>query len=127
VIARGAARTLLLAALVTACLAAQDGPIPPGYRDLVESARTSLLDNFEGLVLPSLAVVRIRCFANGGVVILFRQLGGPTPGELAFAMAGQGAVEGAWSGGFGDMDAIDQEVEFNFGLVAEVVCPARAT
>lgn len=120
-------RTLAVAALLQACLGVQDAPIPPGYQNVVESARTSLLGNFEGPVRPSLAVTRIRCFADGGLVILFRQVGGPTPGEPAFAMAGQGAVADAWSGGYGDMDAIDEEIEFNFGGVPDVACPARTT
>ena len=117
---------MLVLPLVCACAQVTDAPIPPGYRDLVESARSSVLGNFEGLVRPSLAVVRIRCFANGGMVILFRQVGGATPGEPAFAMGGgPGAVAGIWSGGYGDLASIEQEIEFNFGSVAEVLCPAR--
>jgi hypothetical protein len=114
-----------LACVLQACADVADAPIPPGYEAVVASARSSVLGNVEGLVRPSLALVRIRCFADGGLVIVFRQVGGPTPGEPAFAMAGSGAIAGFWAGGFGDQDAMDEEIEFNFGHVAEVVCPAR--
>ena len=119
-----------LTVVVAACLPVADAPIPPGYGPLVESARLSVLGNYEGLSRPSLAVTHVRCFANGGVVILFRQVGGPTPGEPAFAMGEQDAVlpeVHAWSGGYGEMRSIDEEIGFNFGNVPEVSCPPRGT
>ena len=64
-------------------------------------------------------------FSPAGIVILFRQVGGPTPGEPAFAMQGPGAVADAWAGGYGDMAAIDDEIEFNFGDVPEIACLPR--
>ena len=119
-----------LTVAVAACWPVADAPIPPGYLPLVESARSSVLSNYEGLIRPSLAVTRITCFANRGVVILFRQVGGPTPGAPAFAMGGQDPVAPeahSWSGGYGDMRSIDEEIEFNFGNIPEVPCPPRAT
>jgi hypothetical protein len=123
------ARVLAVAAALQACLPVADAPVPPGYEALVDSARSNVIGNFEGLFRPSLAVTRIRCFADGGVVIMFRQVGGPTSGEPAFAMGGRQAVAPdayAWSGGYGDMAAINDEIEFNFGGVPEIACPPRA-
>jgi hypothetical protein len=113
---------------VAACLPASDVPIPPGYEAVVESARSSVLSNYEALFRPSLAVTRFRCYANGGVVVLFRQVGGPAPGEPAFAMGGGGGPTpelSSWSGGYGDMDEIEEEIEFSYGDVPEVICPPR--
>ncbi len=121
--------TLLATCLAMTACSGGDAPIPPGYGALVESARSSVLDNHEGLFKPGLAVTRVTCFPDGGVVILFRQIGGPTPGEPAFAMGGvPGPAPDAysWSGGWGDMEEINAEIEFNYGDVREVLCPPRA-
>lgn len=121
---------ILAAVMVAACLPVADVPIPPGYEALVDSARSSVIDNYEGLFRPALAVTRIRCFADGGVVILFRQIGGPTPGEPAFAMGGQVPVAPnafSWSGGYGNTADIEEEIEFNFGDVPQIACPPRAS
>ena len=116
----------VLAAVLLGCAPVIDAQIPPGYQALVESARGNVLGNYEGLFRPGLAMTQIRCFANGGVVVLFRQVGGRTPGEPAFAMQGPGAVADAWAGGYGALAEIDAEIEFNFGHVPEVACPPRA-
>lgn len=112
-----------------ACAPGVDAPLPPGYEALVESARSSVLSNYESLIRPSLAVTSLRCFANGGVIVMFRQLDGPTPGEPAFAMGGGPGPtpdDYSWSGGWGDIDSIDEEIDFNFGAVPETPCLPRA-
>jgi hypothetical protein len=113
---------------LAACLPAADAPIPLGYDAVVESARSSVLGNFEGFVRPALAVTSVRCFANGGVIVMFRQVGGPTPGKPAFAMSGGGGPApdmSSWSGGSGDMEDIQEEIDFNFAGIAEVPCLPR--
>ena len=119
-----------LTTMLLGCLRPVDAPIPPGYDALVESARFSVLAHYDGLVRPALAVTEIRCFADGGVVILFRQVGGPTPGEPAFAMGGQAPVAPepyAWSGGYGSLDEIEAEIAFNHGDDAVIPCPPRVS
>jgi hypothetical protein len=122
--------TLGLTTMLLGCLRPADAPIPPGYEALVESARFGVLAHYEGLVRPALAVTEIRCFADGGVVILFRQVGGPTPGEPAFAMGGQAPVAPepyAWSGGYGRLDEIEAEIAFNHGGDDVIRCPPRVS
>lgn len=116
---------VLIAAITAAgCLPAADAPIPAGYDDLVDSARRSLLSNVEGLIRPSLAFTGIRCFANSGLIVVFRQVGGRSPGEPAFAMGGPDSAgnPGGWSGGFGQ-EGMEEEIEFNYGDVPEIACP----
>ena len=127
-------RPMRTATLLATCLSligcsGGDAPIPPGYEALVESARSSVLGNYEALFKPGLAVTHVTCFVDGGVVILFRQIGGPTPGEPAFAMGGVAGPAPdlfSWSGGWGAMEEINAEIEFNYGDVREVLCPPRA-
>jgi hypothetical protein len=124
-----AACVIGLAVGLVGCTYAPDAGVPPGYEPLVESARASVLDNYEGLVRPHLAVTRVRCFADGGLVILFRQVGGRTPGEPAFAMGGGEQLAPdmyAWSGGYGATADIEEEIAFNYGNVPEVACGLRA-
>ena len=116
-------RWILVAAMalaVGACVPAADAPIPSGYEDLVEGARTSLEQNQEGLIRPPLAFLALRCFANGGHVAVF-QIGGD-PARIAFALQGPSAPVDAWGGGF---DGMEEEVAFNFAGVDEVDCPPR--
>jgi hypothetical protein len=119
-----------LAAGLLGCNYAPDAGVPPGYEALVESARSSVLSNFDGLVRPSLAVTHVRCFANGGHVIMFRQVGGPSHGEPAFAMGGgPGPAPDAfsWSGGYGRLAEIEAEIEFSYGDVPEIACRPRVS
>ncbi len=124
-----AGRVLGLTAGLLGCIATPDAGIPPGYEALVERARASVLDNYEGLLRPTLVVTQVRCFADGGLVIMFRQVGGRSNGEPAFAMGGGEELAPdmyAWSGGYGDMAGIEEEIEFNYGDVREVACAPRA-
>jgi hypothetical protein len=123
---RASAHAVIVALLVAACVPAADAPIPPGYEAQVPSARASLVDNAEGLIAPRLAFVAARCFANGGLVLVFREAGSTDPRDVAFAMQGAGAIADAWSGGFGQ-EGMEEEVAFNFGGIDEVPCPRRAS
>jgi hypothetical protein len=105
---------------IAACLPAADAPVPRGYEDLVNGARTSLRQNQDGLIRPPLAFLELRCFANGGHVVVFQV--GSDPAAIAFALQGPGAPVDGWGGGFGGME---EEVAFNFAGVAEVDCPSR--
>ena len=120
------AQAAIVAALLAACLPAADAPIPPGYEAQVASARASLIDNAEQLVPPRLEFVAARCFANGGLVLVFREAGSTDPGDVAFAMQGAGAVADSCSGGFGQA-GMEEEVAFTFGGIDEVPCPRRAS
>ena len=115
---------MLLGCVLVACVPAVDAPIPPGYDGLVNGARASLRQNQEGLFPPRLSFSAIRCFANGAHVVVFREVGGDHSGAVAFAMQGPAAQVDAWSGGFGEA-AMDEELAFSFGGVAEVPCPPR--
>jgi hypothetical protein len=114
-----------LAFALSACAAVPDAPVPPGYAELVAGARASLLQNIDGLIRPSLVFVQIRCFADGGHVAVFREVGGPDAGRTAFALQGPGAAVDGWGGGFGQ-DSMVEEVAFNFSGVPEIACPPRA-
>lgn len=116
---RSTAQAWLLASLA-ACVPVADAPIPSGYEDLVHGARTSLEQHQDGLIRPALAFLKLRCFANGGHVVVF-QMGGD-PAQIAFALQGPGAPVDGWGGGFGGMA---EEVAFNFAGVDEVDCPPR--
>ena len=118
------ATLLLLLLLVVGCAAAKDAPIPAGYEDLVNGARASLIDNQEGFLRPGLAFEELRCFVNGGHVVVFREVGGPSDGRTAFTLQGPGAPVDGWGGGFG-ADALREEVAFNFAGVPQVDCPAK--
>jgi hypothetical protein len=115
---------LLVGSLAVACQAPNDAPIPAGYGDLVEGARASLEGNLEGIFSPGLAFVEIHCFANGGHVVIFRQVGGPNPGESAWTIQGRGAGVDGWGGGVGE-ENMNEEIACNFAGDPKVACPPR--
>jgi hypothetical protein len=128
---RRAAVLLAVGLVVVGCSPAGDvtasgAPIPAGYADVVSSARTSLLQNIDGFVRPALAFAELRCFADGGRVVLFQEVGGANAGRTDWAMQGAGAVAGpdGWAGGLG-ADGLQEEIDFNFGDAAPVACPPR--
>ena len=116
----------LVATLLAACAPVADAPIPVGYEDVVNGARASVAANFEGIFRPGLAFVELRCLANGGHVVVFREVGGSNDGKLAWGMQGATAMPGSrgWSGGFGE-DGMLQEIALNFGGIPRVACPPR--
>jgi hypothetical protein len=118
------ARLVLLGAIAVACVPVNDAPIPPGYADLVDGARASLKGNLEGIFQPGLAFVGVHCFANGGHVVDFRQVGGPNPDESAWTIQGPGAGVDGWGGGVGE-ENMNDEIAFNFDGVPKVACPPR--
>lgn len=84
----------------------------------------SLLGEIEGILRPGLAFLELRCFANGGRVVIFREVGGSNAGQSDWAMQGAGAGTDSWAGGFG-AESMGEEIAFNFGNVAQVPCPPR--
>jgi hypothetical protein len=127
---RSATAFALPIALIAGCSlvgggAAPGADVPSGYEDVVTSARMSLLQNLDGFVRPTLAFSEIRCYANGGRVVLFREVGGANAGRIDWTMQGAGAVAGVngWSGGFGE-ESMLEEIEFSFGTVPLAACPA---
>lgn len=116
-----------LAVVLAGCVPAADGPIPAGYEPLVDSARESVLSNYEGLPRPGLSFTGIRCYADGGLVLFFRQVGGRSHGEPAFAMGGIATdpASAGWSGGYGTAEDIEEEIQFNHRGVPQVACPPR--
>lgn len=118
-----------MVAFIAGCAQVTDAPIPPGYADLVSGARTSLANNMDGILRPGLAFRGIRCFANGGLVVVFREVGGANDGRAAWTIRGRGGADqggdpSSWGGGFG-ADSMAEEIAFNFPGVPQVACPPR--
>ena len=115
---------LLTAFLAVGCAIAVNRPVPDGYETSVESARSSLIFEWEGAVTPTFAFEAIRCRADGGLVILFDQVGMLGSDGLAVAMSGRpDAGPGDWAGGFAAVDPEkDAEIAAFFAEDAEVPC-----
>lgn len=107
-----------------ACSSQFVAPIPPAYAERVESARQSLELHWEGLPRPRFAYVGLRCRADGGLLVIFAQLGSREDGSFAYAMQGPNAMFDSWGGGFGQRDLDDDpEIDHFFSEAPEVACP----
>jgi hypothetical protein len=115
---------LLVAMTLAACSGQSVRPIPPAYAEHVESARESLEENWDGLPKPRFEFVAMRCRADGGLVVIFAQLGSRDDGS--FASAHRGTDGYGWAGGFGLATPNDNlELDFFFEIAPEVPCPAE--
>ena len=107
-----------------ACSAGFVAPIPPAYAERIESARQSLEQHWDGIPRPTFAFVGLRCRADGGLLVIFAQLGGRDDGAFAYAMQGPDSMFDSWGGGFGQRDLeADPEIDHFFSTAPEVACP----
>lgn len=121
---RSIIRLIVIGSLAAGCVAANDAPIPAGYDDRVAAARTSLEQNLDGLIRPTLSFAEVQCFANGGHVVVFTRSDKNDPSATAWTIQGPGAPADGWGGGFG-AQGMAEEIAFNFAGVPRVPCPPR--
>ena len=111
------------------CVFGADAVPPDSVAPYVEGARASLTMHQEGLI-PSRFWFRLaRCRADGGMVVVFEEVGLGGSEGLAMAMGARGVVPrgqpDAWGGGgFGLIDPrTDPEIAHFFAEIPEVPCP----
>jgi hypothetical protein len=108
---------------VVGCGDRQDAAIAPALVPMVDSARNSLASNQDGLD-STFVFRRIRCRDDGGVLLLFDQVGPFGNEGTAFASsAGPDWGVFTWAGGLAPIDpATDPEIRAFFEGVAEIPC-----
>jgi hypothetical protein len=113
---RPAAWALALALLtISGC----DTAVAPELAETVRSARTALMDEYEGPIRPALQFREIRCRADGGRLVVFDQIS--VLSGVAFAM--QGTNASGWSGGWSVSDLeTDPEIVRFFSESPEAPC-----